>query len=250
MASSNSAKITDNFPHKSIAPIAGQPTHQTIQELHLKLNENAVKVHLNLGNGLLRHLSVTVAPAIFNTLSATPFVLPPNPGIAPAFPDAATGPAIANIRQTFKEEHAEFKCCMDACNAVSTLVVKVIDPVCLAALRLPCIDGLGNRTPLEILAHLCTDHANITPGNLEQNGLAMQQPCDVLSIAHLSDFCTGTFADKRQPAAHKTWDQFKIGFALRAKNTMTHWTFLPKQQDSMRRPRRTSRKAPLTPSQL
>jgi hypothetical protein len=106
MSASDATKITDNFPHKHISPIVGQPSYETIQELHLKLNENAVKVHSNLGNGLLGYLGVTVTPAIYNTLSAEPFVIPPNPGIAPDFPNDATGPQIANIRQVFKEEFA------------------------------------------------------------------------------------------------------------------------------------------------
>jgi hypothetical protein len=244
----DSTKITDNFPHKNIPPIVGQPTYETIQELHLKLNENAVKVHSNLGNGLLGYLGVTVSPPIFNTLSATPFTLPINPGTSPTFPAAATGPVIANIRQVFQEEFAEFKRYIDVCNAISALIIEVVEPVYLAALRLPYI-GLGTRSPLEILAHLYTNYANITPGDLEQNGLAMQQPCDVnqpievffkqiedamefaaagqtpytpaqvLSIAYQSIFRTGIFNDdckiwKRQTAAYKTWAQFKIDFRV------------------------------------
>jgi hypothetical protein len=76
-----------------------------------------------------------------------------------------------------------------------------------------------------MLAHLYTNYANITHADLEQNGVAMQQPCDVnqpievfykqiedamefaaagqtpyspaqvLSIAYQSIFRTGIFAD-------------------------------------------------------
>jgi hypothetical protein len=173
---------------------------------------------------------------------------PPNPGITPDFPDAATGPQIANIRQVFKEEFTAFKRYMDVCNAISAIIIEVIDPVYLAALRLPYV-GLGTRTPLEILAHLYTNFANITHADLEQNGLAMQQPCDVnqpievfykqikdamefaaagqtpyspaqvLSIAYQSIFRTSIFADdckiwKRQAAAYKTWEKFKIDFRV------------------------------------
>jgi hypothetical protein len=64
MANSNDLKITDNSPHKTIPLIVGQPTYEAIKELCMKLNENAVKVHFNLGNGLLGYLGVTVTPAI------------------------------------------------------------------------------------------------------------------------------------------------------------------------------------------
>jgi hypothetical protein len=248
MSTSDATKITDNFPHKSIPPIVGQPSYETLKELHLKLNENAVKVHSNLGNGLLGYLGVTVTPAIFDTLSDEPFEIPDNPGTSPAFPDDATGPQIANIRQVFKEDFVAFKKYMDVCSAISSIIIEVIDPVYLAALRLPYV-GIGTRTPLQLLAHLYTNYANITAADLEQNGLAMNQPCDVnqpieifykqiedamefadagqtpyspaqvLSIAYQSIFRTGIFADdckiwKRQPTAYKTWAQFKIDFRV------------------------------------
>jgi hypothetical protein len=248
MATSDATKITENFPHKQIPPIVGQPTYETIKELHLKLNENAVKVHSNLGNGLLGYLGVTVTPAIFDTLSNTPFVIPLNPGTVPIFPDHATGNQITNIRQIFQEDLFEFKKYVEVCNAISALIIDAIDPVYLATLRLPYV-GIGTRTPLEFMAHLYTNYANITPSDLELNGISMQKPCDVnqpievfykqiedamefaaagqtpysneqiLSTAYQGIFRTGIFADdckiwKRQPAAYKTWEQFKIDFRV------------------------------------
>jgi hypothetical protein len=248
MSTQDNSNVTDNFPHKTIPTIVGQPTYDAIKELHLKLNENAVKVHSNLGNGLLGYLGVTVTPAIFNTLSNTPFAIPPNPGVAAVIPAGATGPQIENLRRVFREEFSAFKKYMNVCNAISALIIEAIDPVYLATLRLPYV-GIGTRTPLEILAHLYASYANITPSDLEQNGIAMQQPCDVdqpievfykqiedgmefadagqtpyspeqiLSIAYQGIFRTGIFADdckiwKRQAAAYKTWAQFKIDFRV------------------------------------
>ena len=105
----------------------------------MKLNENAVKVHSYLGNGLLGYLGVTVTPAIYNTLSAQPFVIPINPGPAPILPVAATGPIIHNICVVFKEEATAFKKYMDVCNALSAIILEVIDPVYLATLCLPYV---------------------------------------------------------------------------------------------------------------
>jgi hypothetical protein len=248
MSNSNDFKITENFPHKTIAPIVGQPTYDAIKELHMKLNENAVKVYSNLGNGSLGYLGVTVTPAIYNTLSPQPFVNPPNPGTSPVFPDDATGPQIANIRVVFQEQFHAFKKYMDVCNAISAIIIEVIDPMYLATLRLPYV-GLGTRTPLQILAHLYTNYAKITPADLEANNRAMKTPCDVnqpievmyqqieeaiefasagqtpyspeqvLSIAYQLVFRTGIFTDdckiwKRHAPAYKTWTQFKLDFAM------------------------------------
>jgi hypothetical protein len=248
MSSSHDFKITENFPHKTIPPIVGQPTYEAIKELHMKLNENAVKVYSNLGNGSLGYLGVTVTPAIYNTLSTQPFVNPPNPGTAPVFPDDATGPQVANIRVVFQEQFYALKKYMDVCNAISALIIEGIDPMYLATLRLPYV-GMGTRTPLQILAHLYTNYAKITTADLEANDRAMKQPCDVnqpievmyqqiedaiefaaagqtpyspeqvLSIAYQLVFRTGIFADdckiwKRKATAYKTWPQFKLDFAM------------------------------------
>jgi hypothetical protein len=248
MSNSHDSKITENFPHKTIAPIVGQPTYEAFKELHMKLNENAVKVHSNLGNGSLGYLGVTVAPAIYNTLSPQPFVKPPNPGTAPVFPDDATGPQIVNIRVVFQEQFHAFKKYMDVCNAISALIIEVIDPMYLATICLRYV-GMGTRTPLQILAHLYTNYAKITPADLETNDRAMKKPCDVnqrievlyqqiedaiefgaagqtpyspeqvLSIAYQLVFRTGIFANdckiwKRHAPAYKTWPQFKLDFAM------------------------------------
>jgi hypothetical protein len=249
MATSTDSKITDNFPHKTIPPIVGQPTYEAIKELHMKLNENAVKVHSNLDNGLPGCLGVTVTPAIYNTLSAQPFVIPPNPGTTlSVFPTEATGPQIASIRVIFQEQFFAFKKYMDICNAISAIIIEVIDPVYLATPRLPYV-GIGACTPLQILAHLYTNYAKITPANLDNTDRAIKQPCDVnqpievlyqqiedaiefsavgqtpylpeqvVNIAYQLVFRTRIFSDdckiwKRHAAAYKTWPQFKLDFAV------------------------------------
>jgi hypothetical protein len=60
----------------------------------------------------------------------------------------------------------------------SQIILYIIDPVYLATLRLPYV-GIGTRTPLEIMAHLYTNYAKITPANLDNNDRAMKQPCHV-----------------------------------------------------------------------
>jgi hypothetical protein len=177
MASSDFSKITDNFPRKHIAPIVSQPTYETSKALHRKLNENVVKVHSNLGNGNLGYLGVTVEPAIYNTLSAQPFVPPPNPGATPIFPDGAQGPQIANIGEVFTEQTTSFNKYMAVCNGIAAIIVEVIDPMYLATLHLPYI-GLGTRTPLELLTHLYTNYTKFAAA-----GQSPYSPEQVLSIA-------------------------------------------------------------------
>ena len=129
MASSDYSKITATFPHKHLPAIVGAPNYESIKELHLKLNENAIKVHSNLGGGALGYLGITVEPAIYTTLSATPFQTPPNPGATPVFPVGATSPAIANIRVVFVEETANFNQYIAVSNALAAQIIEAIDHI-------------------------------------------------------------------------------------------------------------------------
>ena len=79
-------KVIDSFPHPTIQPIVGQPTYETLAEVHLKFNTNAASVHSHLGNGQLGLLFLTIYPAIYNTQSNIVFVPPANPGPYPVIP--------------------------------------------------------------------------------------------------------------------------------------------------------------------
>ena len=94
-------KVIDSFPHPTIQPIVGQPTYETLAEVHLKLNTNAASVHSHLGNGKLSLLFLTVAPAIYNTQSNIVFVPPADPGPSPVIPQGLTTAHIADIRPQY-----------------------------------------------------------------------------------------------------------------------------------------------------
>ena len=89
--------IVDGFPFPTIDPIIGIPNYETIAELHLKLNSNAASVHSNLGCGTLGIIHLTVSPAVYYTLSDTPFVVPINPGSEAIITDGLTGVQISSI---------------------------------------------------------------------------------------------------------------------------------------------------------
>ena len=54
-------KIVENFPHKTIQAIIGQPTYETFAILHLILNTNAASVHSNRGNEQLGLIFLTLS---------------------------------------------------------------------------------------------------------------------------------------------------------------------------------------------
>ncbi len=239
-------KIVENFPHKTIPPIVGQPTYESIRDMHLQMNENCISVHSNLGNGQLGHLGITVTQAVYNTLSALPFVAPINPGSTPVFHPNAQAPEIENIRRIFQEEQAVFNTYQNVQKAISALMIGAVDPIYFQALSLPLV-GLATCTPLDKFSHLYQAYANITPADVQANDSHMKAgydvnlpietlfkqienaidyasagntpytPAQVLTIAYQILFQTGIFADdcrdwKRQTEAYKTWPQFKIDF--------------------------------------
>ena len=87
----------DGFPFPTIPPIVGTPKYNTIAEVNLKLNSNSASVQSNLGCGTLGLLQLTVSPAVDNTLSVTPFVVPVNPGSIPSSQPTPLAPKSPNF---------------------------------------------------------------------------------------------------------------------------------------------------------
>jgi hypothetical protein len=92
-------KIISNFPNPHLDPIMGQPSYDTVHQLHLQLNSKAASIHSDLGNGQLGLHQLTVSIEVYNTLSTTPFVVPANPGTSASIPCAAESTAITKLNR-------------------------------------------------------------------------------------------------------------------------------------------------------
>ena len=102
-------KIVDGFPFPTIPPIVGTPTYKTIAEVNLKLNSNSASVQSKLGCGTLGLLQLTVSPAVYNTLSSTPFIVAVNPVSVPIIPSNSAGAQITELCYDFDTASALFK---------------------------------------------------------------------------------------------------------------------------------------------
>ena len=91
------------MPHSSIPPIIGQPTYSYIHKIHQFLSSNAASIQSNLGCGTLGLIYLSLSPTVYATLSATPFVSPPNPGATATISPAATASQISSIRRAHDE---------------------------------------------------------------------------------------------------------------------------------------------------
>jgi hypothetical protein len=240
--------LVTGFPFPTVLPIVGEPNYESIAALHRQLNANAASIQSHLGDGLLGLLPLTVSAAVYNTLSATPFVAPVNPGAAPDIPAASSGPQIADIRFTFTTATALFKDYDLADKALKQLLLGAVDDMFVRSLQTKYI-GYLNVTTRQLLDHLYSQYARISAADLQDNDVALKtaydpnlpietlfdqvenavdfaaaantpySPAQVVATAYQLVFATGVFLEdckvwKRQLEIYKTWDHFKRDFAL------------------------------------
>ena len=176
---SSTEKIVESFPYPTIPPIVGQPGYDTIAEVHLQLNANAASVQSHLGDGTLGLLYLTVTPAVYNTLSLTPFIPPTNPGPEPNIPgNSLTGAVIADIRLQFDNASRLHRQYDRTDKALKQLLLGAVDNMFVRSLRNRHI-GYANVTTLELLTHLYSTYAKISAADLEANTARMKLPYDV-----------------------------------------------------------------------
>ena len=241
-------KIKHAFPHPTIDPIVGQPGYENIKQMHLCLNANAASIVSHLGNGRLGLLFLTVQPAVYDTLSAIPFVPPLNPApvvtyiaLATQHQIRAADAAHALATRLFQQYDATDR-------ALKQQLLGAVDDMFVSALSDPHV-GYANITTLQLLTHLYATYALITDGDLEENKENMGAAYDVnlpietlfkrieecvqfaaagdtpftapqvVSTAFRIVQKTGMYADdckvwKRQTALYKTWAQFKVDFTI------------------------------------
>ena len=89
------------FPNPSIPPISGRPEHETIAEVHLKLNADAAFIHSNRGHVKLYLLCLTYKPKVCDTLSAIKFAHPTNHGSNLDMPEKSSCNEINSIRRDY-----------------------------------------------------------------------------------------------------------------------------------------------------
>jgi hypothetical protein len=247
MAATTVEALIESFPHPVIPPIQGLPTYKSITEATQLLNANAASVHSELGGGSLGHLSLTISPAVYATLSATPFIAPNNPGAAPVFPENRTA---AQINATIRDHTEALRVWREHSNVDAALRQQLIGAVERLYLRTlqHRHTGFANVTTRQLIRHLLDTYGNITPTDLGNNDEKFKTACDpaqpiealfsqiedamdfadaggspytaqqVVTNAYSLVFNTGIFPEacrewRRRPAAEKTWAIFKTAFA-------------------------------------
>ena len=147
---SSADKIIEGFPHPIITPIVGQPAFDTLKELKLLLRTNAASVISHLGNGALGLLWLVVSNTVYNTLSATLFVPPPNPGPIPIIPVGSTGAQITVLTDNHTREAKLFHKYNNTDKALKQLLLGAVDDMFTRGLKNRYI-GYANVSTKQLL---------------------------------------------------------------------------------------------------
>ena len=146
-------KIVENSQFPTILPIVGKPNYKTISEVHFKLNANSASIQSNIGDGQLGLLFLMVSPAVYNTLSATAFVPPVNPGAAAIITTGATAAVIVNERCSFTDAATLFKQYDSANKSLKQIIFGAVDEMFVRSLQTKYV-GYLNVSTRDILEHL------------------------------------------------------------------------------------------------
>ena len=149
-------KIAENFLFTTISPIVGKANYEIIARVHFKLNSNSVSVQSNLRDGKLGLLYLTVSAAVYNTLSATVFILPVNPGATAIITDDATTAVIANKRRSFANATALFKQYEYDDKYLKQMLLGDFDEIFIRSLQTKYVEYL-NLSTSDILNNLYSD---------------------------------------------------------------------------------------------
>eukprot|EP00957_Ditylum_brightwellii_P034801 2637397-Ditylum_brightwellii.AAC.1 len=94
--------ITKSFPHPVLPSLVGQPTYETIYEVHKLIMENASVIPSTVGGGNHRHLALIIEAPKYLQVTGVAFAAPPNPGPVPlAHPPFMMLAKIKNKRQNY-----------------------------------------------------------------------------------------------------------------------------------------------------
>ena len=235
--------IKENFPEDPIPRIQGEPSFETIAEVHRVLNSNASSVPTMLGGGRHGYLGLTITHAAYVTLTGQAFVYPINPGPVPVVPANSRAARIAEIEHIHRETLRIYNECQNVGKALKKQLLEAVDDVYFRSLR-SNLYGYANVTVLDLLTNLYTTYGNITPHELQENDKRIRQPYDVaqpfeiftaqiedsveyanaggtpfsaeqvLSIAYTVLFTTGAFKDeckewRKLPQHEQTWPRMK-----------------------------------------
>jgi hypothetical protein len=177
MSFANIKADTFIFPHATLTPIAGEPTHATIKTLKSELYANARHNLTTLGGGNLGYMGILMTAADYAKLQTDAGNPNPDAFDIPAAPAALTA-ASTDIEKSDFQEAKQHRA---NCNAMEALLQQQI----IAAIDAKYIKKIKNATfgfacikCERILQHIITTYDKITPEDMLLNQEALGAPFD------------------------------------------------------------------------
>ena len=172
--------IIAKFRIKTLTKIEGEPTYESISKISHELYTNAATLSSPLGGGKHGHIGMVMKPALYATLSATPYVEPQEPSLTPVFDP--TRIYTESQRQQIRDDHAiKVKTFTDHVNmdtALQQLLTEAVEDLYLSE-KCNRFTGYLGVTTRDLLDHLLERYGNITAADLQANKDLMDEPIDV-----------------------------------------------------------------------
>ena len=255
MSTSNIPSVDDirsSFPQPTVLTIEGEPTYESIKNLHDVLKSNAASVPSTLGGGAHGLLGLVLIPAVYQAVTGAVFTRPNNPGAAPVINPAATQAQIGVITRQYNADNKQYLETVRTDQALKQQLLGAVENIYIESLRNQ-YTGFTTVTTLALLTHLYDTYGQISALDLDENERKMKtrydpnQPIDtlfrqvdtavevaataaapftqqqILNTAFILIFAMGAYEEEckewqRRAAAYKTWANFKRDFMRAYRN--------------------------------
>jgi hypothetical protein len=247
MTASTPDELIAGLPHFSLPKVTGEPRFEDLKVIRRLLNTNDMSVASYEGGGCHGHLIIIMTDEEYFTIEVYIFPVPNDHGPSAAVVTGTTAALIVEKTRLHREATQVYRTSNNVDQAIKKLVIESFDDLYLNALS-DKIVGYANFTSLQLLTHLLTYYAMISPTELMQNYKRLNTPHDpnqpietlfqqiqdarafvvaggqpygatmIVNVAYTLVFNTGLFPDACQAwqsraIAGKTWAQFKLDFA-------------------------------------
>jgi hypothetical protein len=163
------------FPHPTLTPIIGKPTHLTLRLFYRQLYANARTVDSVRGGGLHGFLALVMSPEKYFALAGEVFVVPLHPGANPVHPPTATGPQITEINRVYTAALAEMVEYRKIHQLLKKQILDAIDPLFLAVLEDGAM-GFADVSAAALVTHLTTKYGKLTGDAKDANTASLDLP--------------------------------------------------------------------------
>ena len=169
--------IVAKLPVKTLPTIQGEPDYETINQMVQTLYGNAASLSTTSGGGAHGHIGLIMTQALYATLTATPYIAPPDPGVLPYIPPNASVATREQLWTEHKEARRIYDNTTNMDDALKGQIIDTIDDAYLCEMRNKYTGYLGITTR-NLLDHLIDRYGKITPADLETNKKRMNEPID------------------------------------------------------------------------